>query len=189
MSYYGASSGMFSGPTPLFAGPTPLFSGIYGTNGSSGGGVYTPYTTNTDTSSYGLYSVPTTIEAGQATLADLINKRGEYIENTSAPYKQELFNMLSYNNPNVESDAFNAAIPQIQRSYRQAVGMENRTAQAAGINLDDAEQKLMQRMSLLKQEETIGSAAKQIKQRLKERELTAALGSAGSSNEVISQAY
>lgn len=175
MSYYGALYTNYN--SPIAANTSALYGG------------YTPVLPSTNTSSYNLYSVPTTIDAGQATLADLITKRGEYIESTSAPYKEQLFNMLSYDNPNLESDYFNAAIPQIQRNYQQSIGIENRAAQAAGINLDQAEQKLMSRMNALKQEETIGSAAKQIKQRLKERELTAALGTAGSTNESISQAY
>ena len=137
----------------------------------------------------GEYLVDPAIEAGQPTLAELIKKRGEYVEATSAPYKQQLYGMMSYGNPNLESDYFNAAIPQIQQSYRQASGMQNRLAGATGVNLDQAEQTLLGRMNALKQEETIGSAAKQIKQRLKERDLTSALGTTGASNEIINQAY
>lgn len=135
------------------------------------------------------FMVDPNIGAGQETLAELIRRRGEYIQTSSEPYKQQLFGSMSYNNPNLETDYFNAAIPRVQQSYQQATGIENRLSGATGINLDLAEKRLMNRMNILKQEETIGSAAKQIKQRLKERDLSASLGTAGATNEVMNQAY
>ena len=131
------------------------------------------------------YIVDPNLAAGQATLADLIKRRGAYIEETSKPYREQLFGTMSYGNPSLESDYFNAAIPQIQKDYRQAADLTNRTAGATGVGMDAIENKLVSRLNTLGQEQTIASAAKNIKQRLRERDLTTALGTVGATNEVI----
>lgn len=131
------------------------------------------------------YLVDPNIEAGQAQLAELIKRRGAYIEETSKPYREQLFGTMSYGNPNLESDYFNAAIPQIQKDYRQAADLTGRTAGATGVGFDSIENKLASRLNILGQEQTIASAAKNIKQRLRERDLTTALGTVGATNEVI----
>lgn len=135
------------------------------------------------------FYVDPNIGVGQPTLAELIKKRGAYIEQTSAPYRQALFKGMSFGNPNLESDYFKAAIPQIQQSYKQAADITGRTAGATGVDISGVEQKLANRLSLLGQEQTIADAAKTIKQRLKERDLSTALGVSGATNEVMQGAY
>ena len=127
--------------------------------------------------------------SGQGALAGLITKRGDYIEQSSAPYKSALFNTMSYGNPQLESQYNSAAIPQIQQSFRQASDITNRTAGATGVGIGGTDQRLMDRLSTLKQEETIAGAAKQIKQRLKERDMSAALGVSGAQNQIIEGAF
>lgn len=113
----------------------------------------------------------------QAVYSNLITNRQKWMTETAKPFEDALFAGMSYNNPNLATDAFNKAVPQIQSNYTGAIDTTNRAMQSAGMNFDATEQRLNSRLGKLKQEETIAKTANTIKQRLKERDLNTALGS------------
>lgn len=112
----------------------------------------------------------------QGVYSELIKNRQQWMDETIKPYEDALFAGMSYDNPNLATDAFNTAIPNIQRNYSDAQGVTDRAMQSAGMSFDPTEQKLNARLGKLKQQETISKTANTIRQRLKERDLNTALG-------------
>ena len=126
--------------------------------------------------------------AGQETLQNLINSRSNYLEQSSKPYEQALYGMMSYGNPALQNQYINQAIPKVMNSFTQAEGMTNRMAGAGGMAFDPTESKLSDRLNALKQSETVAATAKTIRNRLKERDLMTALGMSSTAGGVAKEA-
>jgi hypothetical protein len=112
----------------------------------------------------------------QDRMADLTRSRSDFIQQKSKPLEEKLFGYSTYDNPNLEQQYFDQAVPTINNAYnaeRQSMG---RTMDSSGMDFSGVEQKLYDRLSSLNKQESIASAATNIKNRLRDRELMIGFG-------------
>lgn len=123
--------------------------------------------------------------AAQATMSNLIESRYNFLKEKTTPLEDALFSYSAYNNPNLLQETQAGAIPLVQQAFGTERDVTNRAMASMGMQFDSTENTLRNKLQNLTSQESIANAASTIRNKIRDRELQIAYGTApGYSNTV-----
>lgn len=126
-------------------------------------------------------------DAAQATMSNLIEQRYSFLKEKTTPLEDALFSYSTYNNPNLLQETQQSAIPLVQQAYTTEQGVTDRAMASMGMGFDSTENTLRNKLMNLTSQESIANAASTIRNKIRDRELQIAYGTASGYSNTLGQ--
>ena len=145
-------------------------------------------TTTTTNSNFYVNPDISSVDAAQSTMSNLIEQRYSFLKEKTTPLEDALFSYSAYNNPNLLQETTASAIPLVQQAYGTERDVTNRAMASMGMQFDSTESKLRDKLQNLTSQESIANAASTIRNKIRDRELQIAYGTAAGYSNTVGQA-
>lgn len=134
------------------------------------------YNTNPGGGSETAYSPLTVGESASQNLADVTRATYEDWRKQYLPIALEMMNQTTYNNPDLVGKEVKSAVGNVESAFKNAQGLQDRTASRYGISFDDRQRAASDRITGLEKSTAVVDAANRIRQKLADRNKQIAAG-------------